>query len=36
VAWRSFEQAGGSECWSFESSWWFFLPSVALTSQQNF
>jgi hypothetical protein len=39
VAWRSFAQAGVSGCQSFASSWCFvlfFLPSVALVSQQNF
>jgi hypothetical protein len=34
MAWRSFVLAGGSG--SFASSWWFFLPSVAPTSQQDF
>jgi hypothetical protein len=24
MVWRSFVQAGGSGCWSFASSWWFF------------
>jgi hypothetical protein len=36
VAWRSFVWAGGSECQSFDSSWCFFLPSVAPASQQDF
>jgi hypothetical protein len=37
VAWRSFVWAGGLECQSFASSWWFFfLPNVAPESQQDF
>jgi hypothetical protein len=36
VAWRSFVWAGGSECRSFDSFWCFFLPNVALASQQDF
>jgi hypothetical protein len=36
MAWRRFVWAGGSGCQSFDSSWWFFLPSVAPASQQNF
>jgi hypothetical protein len=30
VAWRSFVQARGSECWCFASSWWFFFCQVCL------
>jgi hypothetical protein len=33
---RSFVQAGGSGCRSFDSSWCFFLPSVAPAFQQDF
>jgi hypothetical protein len=36
VVWRSFVKAGGLGCWSFASSWCFFLPSVAPASQHNF
>jgi hypothetical protein len=33
VAWRNFVQAGSSGCWCLDSSWCFFLPSVAPASQ---
>jgi hypothetical protein len=33
---RSFVQAGGSGCRSFDSSWCFFLPGVAPAFQQDF
>jgi hypothetical protein len=36
VAWRSFVWAGGSGCQSSDSSWCFFLPSMAPASQQDF
>jgi hypothetical protein len=36
VTWRSFVWAGGSRCQTFASSGYFFLPSVAPASQQDF
>jgi hypothetical protein len=37
VAYRSFVRSGGAGCQSFDSSWcFFFLPSVAPASQENF
>jgi hypothetical protein len=36
MVWRSFVWAGGLVCQSFDFSWCFFLPSMALTSHQDF
>jgi hypothetical protein len=36
VSWRGFMKGGGLGYWSFASSWWFFPPSMAPASQQDF
>jgi hypothetical protein len=34
--WEDMYGLGAWGCWSFASSWWFFLPGVSLASQQDF
>jgi hypothetical protein len=36
VPWKRFVWGWGFSVWSFDSSWWFFLPRVPPASQQNF
>jgi hypothetical protein len=36
MVWRSLVWAGGSGCWYFDSSWYFFSASVSPASHQNF